>query len=136
MKRFSAEDVNFSKVKIRGHEFFFTDCRIDPQTLPKGLCLYEVREADEYCGEPAEISEYILVNFFGTLISKEPIKDFEWDEEWEGRHFLYLKFSDNPEWYETEDGDISETGTIPHYSPLETEWDCDWSQSLTISDQT
>lgn len=48
----------------------FSCLRIDRNTIPEGLYLYEVRHADDDWGEPVEIAKGVLVNHFGTLLSK------------------------------------------------------------------
>ena len=128
-----ANEEYFHKATVRGKEFLFTDIRID-RRLPEGVYLYEVRESDEGY-EPCEISQGILVNFYGTLISKEPITD--WDEiDKNGRGFLYLKFKDVPEWYEAEDGivDNPTPDSTPHYSVMPEEFDVDYNSSITLKE--
>lgn len=55
----------------------FSCLRIDRNTVPEGLYLYEVRHADDDWGEPVEIAKGVLVNHFGTLLSKVklPLKE-------------------------------------------------------------
>lgn len=116
----------FSLVEVRGQKFLFTDCRVDRNTVPQGMYVYEVRASDEGY-EPCEISEHIWVNHYGTLISKKPIE--KWDDEYQGRRFLYLGFNEKPEYYENEEGEITDSATDengednnPHYIPKESEW--------------
>lgn len=52
----------------------FSDLRIDPNTVPKCLHMYEMRHGDEDDSYPIEIKDSILVNFYGTVLSKEPIE--------------------------------------------------------------
>lgn len=65
-------------VSWRGKEYEFSDLRIDRDTVPKEKYIYEIAD-DDSDGEPARIRPRILVNFFGTLISDEPL-DFEDDD--------------------------------------------------------
>ena len=44
--------------------------RIQRESVPKGFYCYEVRHDDECMGIPCEISSHVLVNFWGTVISK------------------------------------------------------------------
>lgn len=90
MQRIDASCLPYEKVYVFGKEMYFTDWRIDRQTLPEGLFVYEVRCQDDNMFEPAVISEYIWVNYFGALLSKELIID--WDIEKNGRHFKYIKY--------------------------------------------
>lgn len=48
------------------------DERVDPQSVA-GLYRYEVRSKDDDWDEPAELSERVIVNFWGTVITDEPI---------------------------------------------------------------
>lgn len=123
------DDAVWCHVDVRGQKFLFTDVRIVPDTIPGNIFVYEVRSTDDG-SEPCEISEKIFANFYGTIIGNEPIK--EWDQEKDFRHFLFLKFSDIPEWYEGENG-ISSNPTDefgnplePHYVPED--WDCDYEE--------
>lgn len=80
----------FTRVQVCGIECDFSDMRIDRSTVPKGRYQYEVADDDESQGNPARIRHGIMVNFFGTLISDEPLplgedevlwlqnEDFEW----------------------------------------------------------
>ena len=63
----------FSKVGVCGILCEFNDMRIDRNTVPKGKYQYEVAGDDESGGEPARIKLGIMANFFGTLISGEPL---------------------------------------------------------------
>ena len=132
--RLDAAKETFYPLVFRGMTGLFTDMRIDRNSVPKGWYLYEVRESDEGC-EPAEISEWIMVNFYGTILTQTPVT--AWDDEYNGKHGLYLKFSDEPEWYEDEDGiteaQFSSDGeNTPHYCPLESEWNVDYEKPYTI----
>lgn len=90
MKRIDASCLPYEKVYVFGKEMYFTDWRIDRETVPEGLFVYEVRHMEDNMFEPAVISEYIWVNYFGTLISKEPISN--WDSQRNGRHFKYIEY--------------------------------------------
>ena len=52
----------------------FSNFRIDHSTVPKGLHHYEVRHSDYEDAEPVEIRDHVLVNFWGTLLSRKPIR--------------------------------------------------------------
>lgn len=72
MARYKANEVTWEKVHVLGVECLFNDLRIDRNSVPEGYLMYEVRHSDEDWGEPCEIALGILVNFFGTLLVKEP----------------------------------------------------------------
>jgi hypothetical protein len=64
----------FENVTVLGHPMLFTCLRVDRSTVPIGLYIYEVRHDDEQQGIPIEIAKHILVNHWGTLISKTPLE--------------------------------------------------------------
>ena len=72
MARYNAKEITWEKIEVLGKECLFYDLRVDRNTVPEGYFMYEVRHADEDWGEPCEIALGILVNFYGTLLSKEP----------------------------------------------------------------
>lgn len=72
--RFDARTERFEQVELFGSSVLFTDLRIDRGTVPDGLYLYELRHADEDWGEPCELARGILVNFFGSVLTSDPIQ--------------------------------------------------------------
>lgn len=59
----------FEVVEIFEQPALFSNFRIDKETVPKGYSRYELRDGD--CGEQfLEIADKILVNFSGTIITK------------------------------------------------------------------
>lgn len=50
-----ARKERFELVEVLGHPMLFTCLRVDRNTVPKGLYLYEVRNDDDQCGLPVEI---------------------------------------------------------------------------------
>lgn len=64
----------YEMVTVFGQPMLFTESRIDRNTIPKGMCLYEVRHADNNWNKPCEIAEWVLVNHMGTLISNKPLE--------------------------------------------------------------
>lgn len=69
-----ARKEKFQVVIVFGEKMLFTNARVDRQSIPKGLYLYEVRHSDEDWGEPIQVAEWIRVNHWGTLLSVKPIK--------------------------------------------------------------
>lgn len=64
-------DISYECLQVFGINAYFTSLRIDQSFIPSNLYCYEIREES---GEPCQIGWFILVNHFGTLITKEPIK--------------------------------------------------------------
>jgi len=64
----------YEEVELFGKTVLYTPIRIAPNTVPKGLYFYEIRHADDDWGEPVQLGHGILVNHFGTIISREPIE--------------------------------------------------------------
>lgn len=73
MKCDATQEV-FEEVTVLNRRMLFTCSRIDRTTVPKGMYAYEIRHDDEGRGDPCEIGEHILVNFWGTVITNRPIK--------------------------------------------------------------
>ena len=69
MERLDYKTEHFQKVSVCG----FSDMRIDQSTVPKGRYQYEVAGDDDSGGDPAKVRMVIIVNFFGTLISDQPL---------------------------------------------------------------
>ena len=61
------------KVSVCGIICEFSDMRIDQSTVPEGRYQYEVAGDDDSGGDPARVRVGILVSFFGTLISDQPL---------------------------------------------------------------
>ncbi len=73
----SREDAGkeeFELVTVLEKPMLFSMGRLDRNTVPKGMYLYEVRHDDAGQGIPMEIAEHILVNHWGTLLSNAPIR--------------------------------------------------------------
>lgn len=70
----NAMTETFEEVTVLGRPMLFSCLRIDRDTVPKGLYLYEVRHDDDRQGLPVEIAERIVINHWGTLLSSRPIR--------------------------------------------------------------
>jgi len=81
-----AKTEEFEQVSVLGKQMLFTNLRIDRDTVPEELYLYEVRHDDEGCGDPVQIGTRILVNHWGTLISRVPLPLVK--DKYSGRSFL------------------------------------------------
>ena len=73
MGRLDYKTEHFQKVSVCGIRCEFSDMRIDRSTVPDGKYQYEVAGDDDSGGDPARVRVGILVNFFGTLISDQPL---------------------------------------------------------------
>lgn len=73
MTRLDYREESFSQVSVCGILCEYSDMRIDRSTVPEGKYQYEVARDDESGGEPVRVKSGILVNFFGTMISDEPL---------------------------------------------------------------
>lgn len=74
MSRHDADRLTYDEVTIFGVPALFTDLRVDRSTVPDGVYRYEVRYSDEDGGEPVELARGIMVDFFGTVLTREPIQ--------------------------------------------------------------
>jgi hypothetical protein len=78
MRKSINEITHWEPVEVFGKRCIFTPERVDRTSLPEGFYMYECRSYDDDWGLCCEIALGILVNFFGTIISNEPIPvDFE-----------------------------------------------------------
>lgn len=91
--RFDARNEDFELVELFEKKVLFCDCRIDRGSVPDGIYMYEIRHGDEdIC--PCELCDWVMVNFFGTILSKEPFhlepymngknayRDIDWENDW------------------------------------------------------
>ena len=94
MKRINAMNVTWDKVEVLGKVGLFTDWRIKRDTIPDGWYFYEVRHADNDWCEPVEVAVGIFVNFYGTLITKEPLLP----EPFKSVDDTYVYIDSNEDW--------------------------------------
>ena len=52
----------------------FTELRVDRDSLPEGMYLYEIKGTDSGCIGNGIIREHVIVNFVGSLITKTKLK--------------------------------------------------------------
>jgi hypothetical protein len=74
MSRHHAESLKYQEVTLFGKPALFTECRINRATVPKDVHRYEIRHGDEDWGEPVELAHGIGVNYYGTVLTREPIQ--------------------------------------------------------------
>ena len=68
-----AKDVEYEKLRLFNRTVLFTDLRLNKDTIPDGVYVYEIRE--DYEGN-LRIREGAapLCNYWGTVLSRKPIK--------------------------------------------------------------
>ena len=74
MSRHDANRLIYDEVTVWGVPALFTDLRVDRSTMPDDVYRYEIRYSDDYGGEPVELARGIMVDFFGTVLTREPIQ--------------------------------------------------------------
>ena len=91
-QRKNALDETFILVKVKGIPMLFTTSRIDKNTIPPGMVMYQARHGDGSWTKPAEISLWVVVNYVGTLISFEKLSLTP--DPYRGNDYLLLKKGD------------------------------------------
>ena len=71
---YDVKKLAYQEVTILGKPALFTECRIDRATVPEGVYRYEMRHADEDWSEPVTLSRSIVVNYYGTVLTREPFQ--------------------------------------------------------------
>ena len=66
-----ARKERFERALIDGREVLFTNLRIDRSTVAETLLCYDIRETDGFSGVAASVEQYVLVNHWGSILSKE-----------------------------------------------------------------
>ena len=74
MALFDARTHDFEEVEIFEKPALFTCLRIDSRTVPNGIYKYEVRHDDDMQGIACQLGRRIVVNHWGTLLTREPIE--------------------------------------------------------------
>lgn len=69
-----AASISYDEVLLLGKPALFTQWRVDRSTVPPRLHLYELRHEDEDWSRPCQVARGILVNFYGTVLTAEPLK--------------------------------------------------------------
>lgn len=72
MKGLDASTQQYELAEIDNKVVLFTNMRLDRDTVPEGICCYDVRDSDNLDGSMAQIKPFVLVNHWGTILSKEP----------------------------------------------------------------
>lgn len=72
MAVFDAAKEGYMLAEIDGKPVLFTNMRLDRDTVPDGLYCYDARDSDSLDGSFAEIKPHVMVNHWGTVLSREP----------------------------------------------------------------
>lgn len=72
MTLFDAAKEGYELAEIDGKSVLFTNMRLDCDTVPEGIFCYDVRDSDNLDGSMAEVKSFVLVNHWGTILSKGP----------------------------------------------------------------
>ena len=84
-----ANQERYWLVDMDGYICLFSNMRLNRDTIPKDLFCYDVRDAD--CdGTFAEVQPFVMVNQWGTIISKEPVQLNEYGCYWPERDAFYF----------------------------------------------
>lgn len=75
--RYKADELHYERVRVFGKTGFFTNERIQRDSVPEGLYQYEVRHDDCCQGIPCEVAKGVLVNLWGTLLMPEELLEVE-----------------------------------------------------------
>ena len=71
--RYDVMNEYYTEIRLFGKPALFNDMRLDQETVPKGIYLYEVRYDDE-TWEPVQIAKGILANHLGSVLTRERLK--------------------------------------------------------------
>jgi len=74
MSRKKADEISYQEALFMSRPVLFTEYRVDRNTLPEGMFLYELRHADQNWNRPCQLQRNILVNFYGTVITSDAIQ--------------------------------------------------------------
>lgn len=90
MARYDAMEEIFEEITVLGRPALFRSLRLCRDSIPEGLYLYEVRHDDDGGACPVQIAKGIMVNHFGSIITRERIKlpadgylDIEPEKDWD-----------------------------------------------------
>lgn len=71
-------DKSFDVVTIFDKPVLFTCERIKRNIVPDGIYCYDIRHDDECQGIMTELKDFVLVNHWGTILSKKPFEPREY----------------------------------------------------------
>jgi len=67
------EKEEFELVMMDVYPVLFTDGRLKRDGVPDGLYCYDVRHDDECQGIACEVSPFVMVNHWGTILSRREV---------------------------------------------------------------
>lgn len=89
----------YQVIMLFNEPVLFTPKRINRKDMTKeGLYIYDIRHDDECLGIPCEVKPFVMVNHWGTIISKKSIhKTFIEDGEWidNGEYLTIEEYKNN-----------------------------------------
>ena len=76
---------------VRSVEGYFTSMRVDRDSVPDGVYLYEIRHDEK--GNCCQVKEGIMIDFYGSLFTMEPLNFIGQDEGYvkEGEDFVFTE---------------------------------------------
>ena len=69
----NANTATFEAVTIFDVPMLFTSGYVNPETLPQGVYQYAVRHSSNEPDKPTQITDWAVVNRYGSLLSSIPI---------------------------------------------------------------
>lgn len=72
MATFHAASEQYELGELDGRLVAFTNMRLDRESIPDSLHCYDIRDSDNLDGSCAEVKNYVMVNHWGTILSKAP----------------------------------------------------------------
>ena len=76
--RYDVMKETYTEIRVLEKPALFSGLRLNWNTVPEGMYLYEVRHDDYGKGDPVQIGKGVLVNFWGSILTCEPL-DLEED---------------------------------------------------------
>ena len=61
------------EVELLGRTGYFTELRVDKETVPEGMHCYELRHGDDW-RVPVSVEESVRVNYFGAVLLAEALE--------------------------------------------------------------
>ena len=74
MSRKLATMIGYEEITLLGTPALFTFERLFRDSVPEDMFHYEVRHADEMWGGPCQLAQGVPVNFYGTVLTNDPIQ--------------------------------------------------------------
>lgn len=70
----------FDLITLFDRPVLFTNERLRKTYIPEGFYKYDIRHDDDCAGDMVELKDSVLVNHWGTVISKEPFEPIEYED--------------------------------------------------------